>query len=69
MNIAEVRGALAVDGIQLNQRENQWHALTFAKVLIGSSKIQQAAEFTRERNGWCVSECVWTDQLIYRGSI
>lgn len=43
MNIAEVRGVSAVDGIQLNQHENQWHTLTFEKVLIGSSKIQQAA--------------------------
>lgn len=43
MNIAEVRGVLAIDGIRLNQQENQWHTLTFAKALIGSSKILQAA--------------------------
>lgn len=43
MNIAEVREVLAIDGIHLNLQENQWHTLTFAKALIGGSKIQQAA--------------------------
>lgn len=57
MNIAKVQGELAADGIHLNQQENQWHTFTFAKALIGSSKIQQ---FTHERNG----SGVQGDQLI-----
>lgn len=57
MNIAKVQGELAADGIHLNQQENQWHTFTFAKALIGSSKIQQ---FTHEKNG----SGVQGDQLI-----
>lgn len=57
MNIAKVQGELAADGIHLNQQENQWHTFTFAKALIGRSKIQQ---FTHERNG----SGVQGDQLI-----
>lgn len=57
MNIAKVQGELAADGIHLNQQENQWHTFTFAKALIGGSKIQQ---FTHERNG----SGVQGDQLI-----
>lgn len=51
MNIAKVQGVWGIDGIHLNQQENRWHTLTFSKVLIGSSKIQQATYFTQEWNG------------------
>lgn len=58
MNIAEVRGALAIDGIHLNQEGNQWHTLTLAKALIGSCIIYPKRKWSGECESRTVYVCV-----------